>query len=68
MLYMILVPAVKPQIAFYEQYGLEGLRAYQETCEYAKSKGLIVVADIKRRVTLVQPQKRIQLHILEKPK
>lgn len=43
-----LVPAVKPQIAFYEQYGLEGLRAYQETCEYAKSKGLIVIADIKR--------------------
>ena len=43
-----LVPAVKPQIAFYEQYGLEGMRAYIETCEYAKSKGLIVIGDIKR--------------------
>lgn len=43
-----LVPAVKPQIAFYEQYGVEGMMAYKETCEYARSKGLIVVADIKR--------------------
>lgn len=43
-----LVPAVKPQIAFYEQYGVEGMMAYRETCEYARSKGLIVVADIKR--------------------
>ena len=43
-----LVPAVKPQIAFYEQYGIEGLRAYCETCDYAKSKGLIVIGDIKR--------------------
>ncbi len=42
------VPAVKPQIAFYEQYGIEGLKAYKETCEYAKSKGLIVIADVKR--------------------
>lgn len=43
-----LVPAVKPQIAFYEQYGLEGMRAYLESCEYAKAKGLIVIGDIKR--------------------
>ncbi|GAB6106869.1 orotidine-5'-phosphate decarboxylase [Fusibacter bizertensis] len=43
-----LVPAVKPQIAFYEQYGLEGMWAYQQTCAYAKTKGLIVVADVKR--------------------
>ncbi|MBU3811874.1 MAG: orotidine-5'-phosphate decarboxylase [Candidatus Niameybacter stercoravium] len=43
-----LIPSVKPQIAMYEQYGLEGLRAYMETCEYAKSKGLIVIGDIKR--------------------
>ncbi len=43
-----LVPAVKPQIAFYEQYGVEGMSAYKETCAYAKSKGLIVIADIKR--------------------
>jgi orotidine-5'-phosphate decarboxylase len=43
-----LIPAVKPQIAMYEQYGLEGIRAYMETIEYAKSKGLIVIGDIKR--------------------
>ncbi|QZY55577.1 orotidine-5'-phosphate decarboxylase [Crassaminicella profunda] len=43
-----IVPAVKPQIAFYEQYGLEGLRAYMETCKYAKQKGLLVIGDTKR--------------------
>ena len=42
------IPAVKPQIAMYEQYGLEGLRAYMETVAYAKEKGLIVIGDIKR--------------------
>lgn len=42
------IPAVKPQIAMYEQYGLEGLRAYMETVAYAKGKGLIVIGDIKR--------------------
>lgn len=43
-----IVPAVKPQIAFYEQYGLEGLKAYMKTCKYAKEKGLMVIGDIKR--------------------
>ena len=43
-----LVPAVKPQIAMYERYGLDGLRAYIDTCKYAKSKGLIVIGDCKR--------------------
>lgn len=43
-----IVPAVKPQIAFYESYGVEGMKAYQQTIEYAKSKGLIVIGDIKR--------------------
>lgn len=43
-----LVPAVKPQVAFYEQYGVEGMIAYKDACDYAKSKGLIVVADVKR--------------------
>lgn len=42
------VPAVKPQIAFYEQYGIEGLIAYQDACMYAKENGLIVVGDVKR--------------------
>ena len=43
-----LVPAVKPQIAFYEKYGIEGLIAYKDACDYAKEKGLHVIADIKR--------------------
>lgn len=43
-----LVPAVKPQLAYYEMYGVEGIRAFDETCKYAKSKGLLVIADGKR--------------------
>ena len=43
-----LVPVVKPQVAFYEMFGEEGMRAYRQTIEYAHTKGLIVVADIKR--------------------
>lgn len=42
-----LVPAVKPQLAFYLQYGSSGLRAFEATCQYAKEKGLIVIADAK---------------------
>lgn len=43
-----LVPVVKPQSAFYEQYGSEGIRAFQETVEYARQKGILTIADIKR--------------------
>ncbi len=43
-----LVPCVKPQIAFYEMFGFPGFWAFQETCAYAKEKGLIVIADAKR--------------------
>ena len=43
-----IVPVVKPQIAFYEQYGFQGVWAFEETCKYAQSKGLIVIADAKR--------------------
>ena len=43
-----LVPIVKPQIAFYEQFGFYGYLAFEETCRYAKEKGLLVLADIKR--------------------
>lgn len=41
-----LVPAVKPQIAMYEKYGIEGLSAYIKTIAYAKQKGLLVIGDI----------------------
>lgn len=43
-----LVPVVKPQIAFYEQYGYEGMRAFEETLWYARDKDLMTIADIKR--------------------
>ena len=43
-----LVPAVKPQIAMYEQYGIPGLIAFTETVNYCRSKGLIVIGDVKR--------------------
>ncbi len=43
-----LVPAVKPQIAMYEQFGIEGLKTFRRTCEYAKQKGMVVIGDIKR--------------------
>lgn len=42
------VPAVKPQIAFYEQYGIEGLHAFVDTIAAAKRRGLLVVGDVKR--------------------
>lgn len=43
-----LVPAVKPQIAMYEQFGVEGMHAFQKTVSYCKEKGLVVIGDIKR--------------------
>lgn len=43
-----LVPAVKLQVAMYEQYGIEGFRAYLDTISYAKKQGLFVIGDIKR--------------------
>jgi len=43
-----IVPAVKPQIALYEQFGTAGFESYLQTVAYAKSKGLIVIGDIKR--------------------
>ena len=43
-----LIPAVKPQIAMYEQFGIPGLVAYKRTVEYCKEKGLVVIGDIKR--------------------
>ena len=43
-----LIPAVKPQIAMYEQFGIEGLKAFKRTVDYCKEKGLVVIGDIKR--------------------
>ena len=43
-----IIPAVKPQIAFYEMFGLPGMKAFEETCKYAKEKGMLVIVDAKR--------------------
>ena len=43
-----LIPAVKPQIAMYEQFGLPGLEVFKRTLDYCKEKGLVVIGDIKR--------------------
>ncbi len=43
-----LIPAVKPQIAMYEQFGVEGLIAYKKTLDYCKEKDLVIIGDIKR--------------------
>ncbi len=43
-----LIPAVKPQIAMYEQFGIPGLEAYKRTVDYCKEKDLVVIGDIKR--------------------
>jgi len=43
-----LIPAVKPQIAMYEQLGIPGLEVFKWTCDYAHEKELVVIGDIKR--------------------
>jgi len=43
-----IIPAVKPQIAMYEQFVIEGLKAFKKTVDYAKSKDIVVIGDIKR--------------------
>lgn len=43
-----LIPAVKPQIAMYEQFGMEGLKAFKQTVDYCHEKGLVVIGDVKR--------------------
>ena len=43
-----LIPAVKPQVAMYEQFGVEGMKAYKKTVDYCHEKGLVVIGDVKR--------------------
>ena len=43
-----LIPAVKPQIAMYEQFGIPGLIAYKKTVDYCHEKNLVVIGDVKR--------------------
>lgn len=43
-----IVPAVKPQVAMYEQFGIEGMKAFKKTVDYCHEKGMIVIGDVKR--------------------
>ena len=43
-----LIPAVKPQIAMYEQFGVPGVATYEKTVSYCQEKGLVVIGDVKR--------------------
>lgn len=43
-----IVPAVKVQVAYYEMIGAPGMAAYDKTMQYAKAKGMLVMADVKR--------------------
>ncbi|MBQ6734265.1 MAG: orotidine-5'-phosphate decarboxylase [Lachnospiraceae bacterium] len=43
-----IVPAVKVQVAMYEQFGIPGMQAYRDTVTYAKKKGMIAIGDVKR--------------------
>ncbi len=43
-----IIPAVKPQVAMYEQFGVSGLIAFKKTIDYCHEKGLIVIGDVKR--------------------
>ena len=61
------VPAVKPQMAFYEMYGSPGVRAFEETVRYAKQCGLIVIEDGKRNDIGNTAQAYAQGHLGEVP-
>lgn len=43
-----IIPAIKPQMAFYEMFGIEGIKCFKKTCQYAKEKGMLVIVDAKR--------------------
>lgn len=43
-----IVPAVKPQIAMYEQFGIEGLKVFKKTVDYCHEKDVVVIGDVKR--------------------
>lgn len=43
-----LVPATKPQVAMYEQFGIPGIIAFKKTVDYCHEKGLVVIGDVKR--------------------
>ena len=50
-----LIPSVKPQIAMYEQFGIEGLKSYQKTVDYCQQKGLLVISGFHTDFLTVNP-------------
>lgn len=58
-----LVPAVKPQVAMYEQLGAVGIQSYIDTIAYAKEKGLVIIGDIKRSDIASTAQSYAEGHI-----
>lgn len=60
-----LIPAVKPQIAMYEQFGVPGLVAFDKTVKYAKEKDLVVIGDVSVEISAQHQQHMLQV-ILEK--
>ena len=60
-----LIPAVKPQIAMYEQFGIPGLMAFKKTVDYCKSKDLVIIGDVKREISVLHLL-LMQQHILER--
>ena len=62
-----IVPAVKPQIAFFERYRQEGVRVYFELVELARRLGLIVIGDIKRGDIGSTAEAYAAAHLAEEP-
>ena len=60
-----IVPAVKPQAAYYEMYGWQGVKALKETIDYAKKKGMFVMTDAKRNDIGATMEAYAQAHLGE---
>lgn len=62
-----IVPSVKVQAAYYEQYGAEGFQCFLDTMNYAKSKGLVVIADAKRNDIGSTAKAYAEAHLMHSP-
>ena len=58
-----IIPAIKPQIAFYEMFGVPGIIAFKETCEYAKKRNMIIIRRYKKRRYRLNCSSDIRMHI-----
>lgn len=62
-----IVPSVKVQIAYYEQYGAAGVQCFYDTMDYARRKGLVVIADAKRNDIGATAEGYAKAHLLKSP-